>query len=396
MGKAYIAAASMIPFGKYPDRTASDLGREAIGSLLEETGIETSAIEAVYAGRAFSSHIDGQVAVPGQVALAASGICDVPVFNIDNACAACPSALHLATQAIRAGQYEAVMVIGMDKLYATDRRRSMRALFGAMDVEKMAWMSEALDGDGKAGSIFMEHYYARIAREYLKNTGATERDLARIAVKNRKHASLNAVAQYRKPMTEEEVLASPVVAEPLRTLMCSPLTDGAAAFLVCSENAGKTFGLPLVEVAASVVRSGMPQRGTADPVLARASARAFEEASIGPEDVDLAEVHDASAVAEMIAIEEIGLAPAGEAKRLLRDGDTALGGRIPVNSSGGLLSRGHPGAATGAAQLVELVWQLQERGGDRQVEKARVGLAQSSGGLVADEAAATAITILRR
>jgi acetyl-CoA acetyltransferase len=396
MTKAYVAAASMLPFGKYPDRSVADLGREAIRAVLAETGVDPAEIGAAYVGRSFGGHLDGQVSVPGQVAFHGTGIEDIPVFNFDNACAACPTALHVATQAVRGGQYDIALVVGMDKLYAKERRASMRALFGAMDVDDMAWMREAIEGDGPAGSIFMENYYARVARQYLADTGASPRDYAKVAVKNRVHASHNPVAQYRTMLTEEEVMASPVVAEPLRTLMCSPLTDGAAAMIVCSEKLRSRFSGPVAEVAASVVRSGKPNRGDSEPVLTRAAKRAYEEAGIGAEELDFVEVHDASAVAELIAVEEIGLAPRGEGVRLLRDGDSRVGGKTPVNASGGLLSRGHPGAATGASQLVELLWQLQDRGGGRQVENARIGLAHSSGGLVGDEPAATAVTILKR
>jgi len=396
MTKAYVAGAAMIRFGKYPDRSTADLGREAARLALEQTGVQAQEIQAAYVGRSFGGFLDGQVSVPGQVALRGTGVEDVPVFNFDNACAACPTALHVATQAVRAGQYDLVLIVGMDKLFAPERRQSMRALFGAMDVEDMAWMGAAIEGDGPAGSIFMEHYYARLARRYLEDSGASPRDYARIAVKNRAHAGLNDFAQYRTPLTEEQVMASPMVADPLRTLMCSPLTDGAAAMVVCSERVRGRFGAAAVEIAASALRSGRPERGGAAPVLARAAGQAFEEAGVGPEDLDFVEVHDASSVAELIAIEDLGLAPRAEGVRLLRDGATGLGGAVPVNPSGGLLSRGHPGAATGASQLVELVWQLQGRAGARQVDGARIGLAHSSGGLIGDEAAMTAVTVLRR
>jgi len=396
MTKAYVAGAAMIRFGKYPDRSTADLGREAARLALEQTGVQAQEIQAAYVGRSFGGFLDGQVSVPGQVALRGTGVEDVPVFNFDNACAACPTALHVATQAVRAGQYDLVLIVGMDKLFAPERRQSMRALFGAMDVEDMAWMGAAIEGDGPAGSIFMEHYYARLARRYLDDSGASPRDYARIAVKNRAHAGLNDFAQYRTPLTEEQVMASPMVADPLRTLMCSPLTDGAAAMVVCSERVRGRFGAAAVEIAASALRSGRPERGGAAPVLARAAGQAFEEAGVGPEDLDFVEVHDASSVAELIAIEDLGLAPRAEGVRLLRDGATGLGGAVPVNPSGGLLSRGHPGAATGASQLVELVWQLQGRAGARQVDGARIGLAHSSGGLIGDEAAMTAVTVLRR
>ena len=396
MDASYIGAAAMIPFGRYPDRSAAELGREAVLKLLQDARIEAGEIDAVYVGRSFASVIDGQVSVSGQVALRGTGIEDLPVFNFENACASAPTALHCASHAVRAGQYRTALVLGMDKLYARDRDRSMTALFGALDVQDMAWMLERRRETGSWGSIFMDNYYAKLAREYLRDTGATPQDLAQVAVKNRRHASLNACAQYREPITADQVLAAHMVAEPLTRLMCSPLTDGAAAMLVVSGEAQKALGGPAVRVAATAIRSGYPSRGAHEHVISRTAKQAFEEAGIGPHDVSLAELHDASAVAELTSSELIGFCGAGEGVRLTREGSSSLGGSMPINVSGGLLSRGHPGAATGAAQIVELVWQLQGRAGNRQVDRARIGLAHSAGGRVGDETACTAITILAR
>lgn len=386
----------MVRFGRYPDRSAAELGREAVTELLKASGVSPDAIDAVYVGRSFASVIDGQVSVPGQVALRGTGIEDLPVINFENACASGPTALHCASQAVRAGQYRIALVLGMDKLYAVDRDQSMTALFGALDVQDNAWMLKRKQETGSWGSIFMDNYYAKLAREYLQNSGATKQDLAAVAVKNRRHAQLNPFAQYQEPISEEDVLNATMIAEPLTRLMCSPLTDGAAAMLVMSDEARRKLGAPAVRIAATAIRSGRPVRGSAEHVITRTAKQAFEEAGLGPQDVDLAELHDASAVAELTASEWIGFSPEGDAARMIRQGETTLGGSLPINASGGLLSRGHPGAATGAAQIVELVWQLQGRAGKRQVEGARVGLAHSAGGRVGDETACTAITILAR
>lgn len=395
MTRAYVINAAMIPFGKYPGRSAADLGREAVLAVMSESGLSHQHVQAVYVGRSFAGALDGQVTVPGQVALRGTGIEDLPVFNFDNACAAVPSALHFAMQSVRGGSHDLVLVLGTDKLYDERRMASMAALVGAMDVDEMGWM---LDPDTLGGSVFMEHYYGRIAREYLERVGGSSADLAGVAVKNRAHAQLNPYAQYRNPLTLDEVLGAPMIAAPLTKLMCSPLTDGAVAFLVCSEAFRRRWSSgPAAQILACAVRSGLPDRGEeVPPVITRTSEQAFEEAGVGPADLDLVEVHEASAAGELIASEEIGLCRPGDGVALLRDGATRLGGRIPVNVSGGLLSRGHPGAATGGAQLVELVWQLQGRAGPRQVANARLGLAQSSGGLIGVEAASTAVTILAR
>lgn len=396
MTQAYVAGAAMTRFGKYPDRQAAELGREVVSTLLNELKLEGDEIEGAFFGRSFSGAIDGQVSVPGQVCLRELGISDIPVYNFDNACAAAPTALSCAAQMVDSGMFESVLVVGMDKLYARKRRTSMEALLGAMDVGEMGWMLGPDVSDDEVGSLFMEHYYARIARTYLEETRASVDDLARIAVKNREHAVLNPYAQYQEPIKLNDVLSAPMVAAPLTKLMCSPLTDGAAAFVVMSKARAARLEEPKVRVASCAMRSGHPRRGTEAPVMARAAEEAFNSAGIGPETIDLAEVHEASAVAELIAMEELGLCPKGQAVAYLRNGATTLGGSIPINVSGGLLSRGHPGAGTGAAQIVELVWQLQGRSGKRQVDGARFGLAQSTGGLVGDEAACTTVTILER
>jgi acetyl-CoA acetyltransferase len=258
----------------------------------------------------------------------------------------------------------------------------------------MKWMRERKEASGSWGNIFMDNYYAKTAREFLAKSGATVADLATVAVKNRNHARLNRFAQYRQPLCEEEVLSSPITAAPLTKLMCSPLTDGAAAMLICSRERALRFTDKPVRIASCVVRSGSADGERESHVISRTAEQAFKKARIAPRNVDVAELHDASAAAELIALELTGLCPAGEAVQWTRDGETALGGQLPVNVSGGLLSRGHPGAATGASQIVELVWQLQGKAGERQVRDARIGLAQSSGGRVGKETACTGITLL--
>lgn len=391
MSEAYIVGAEMTPFGRWPDRSTAELGREAIQALLKGLAFPAEEIDAIFVGRSFGGWIDGQVSIPGQVALRGTGIEDRPVLNFDNACAAAPAALSCAAQAVRSGQYKSVLVVGMDKLYASSRRKSMTALLGALDVRENGWM--VASDDEKVGSLFMETYYAKIARQYLERTGASPTDLAKVAIKNRRHAGLNPLAQYREPITEREVLDSPMIAAPLTKLMCSPLTDGAGAMLVCGGDIAKAFPSP-IRVAASVFRSGFPELGSRAPVMERAAREAYSLAQISPEDLDLVEVHDASAVAELLAVEQLGLATPSEALGMLREGAFALGGKVPVNPSGGLLSRGHPGAGTGASQLVEVVWQLQKKCGPRQVAGAKRGLTQTTGGLIGDEPACMAITIL--
>lgn len=395
MGEAYIHSAAMTRFGKYPDKSAADLGREAILELLRATDIPAASIGAAFFGRSFSSAFDGQLTIAGQVALRGTGIGSIPVFNLDNACTATPSALACAVQFVKGGVHDVVLVVGMDKLFSRDRKTSMRSLVGAMDYGEMSYLLSEDSAAPGSKSVIMDHYYARIADAYLTASGATVEDLARVSVKNRMHASHNPYAQYREPISEEEVLQSPDIAHPLTKLMCSPLSDGAGALLVVSEAVRRKLGGPCARVAATAVQRGLPEALPDDlPLTTRVARRAYEEAGITPGDIDLAEVHDASAAAELIAVEQLELCPAGGAVAMLRDGRSSLGGSVPVNVSGGLLSRGHPGAGTSAAQLVEIVWQLQGSAGSRQVEGARIGIAQSSGGHIGSEPASVAITIL--
>jgi acetyl-CoA acyltransferase len=236
--------------------------------------------------------------------------------------------------------------------------------------------------------------YAAMATEYARESGATEADFADVAVKNGRHGALNPKAQYRNGVTREQVLASRVISAPLRLLMCSPVGDGAAAIVVCSEAFARRHGGAEVRVRACVLRSGT-DRATGDlPGVTLAAQAAYERAGLGPEDVHVAEVHDGAAPAELIVYEQLGLCGRGEGPKLLASGDTALGGRIPVNTGGGLLSRGHPIGATGCAQLVELVDQLRGRSGGRQVPGARVALAENAGGYLDSDSAAIGVTLL--
>jgi acetyl-CoA acetyltransferase len=236
--------------------------------------------------------------------------------------------------------------------------------------------------------------YALLARRYSEKSGADERDFAQVAVKNHRHGALNPKAQYREEVTVEEVLASRRISGPLHLLMCSPIGDGAAALVVCSAERAAAAGADAVHVRATAIASGRDDDG---PVaVERAAARAYEQAGVGPEDIDLAEVHDAAAPAELQIYEELGLCGPGEGPALLASGATTLGGRVPVNPSGGLLSKGHPVGATGCAQLVELTEHLRGRAGARQVEGARIGLAENAGGFLGPDQAVASVTILSR
>jgi acetyl-CoA acetyltransferase len=310
---------------------------------------------------------------------------------------------------VSSGCYDVVLALGVEKLYHEDKRKSFAAFSGAVDVEALVEIkarlaqqaaatgaTKAATGAGEKRSMFMD-FYAASARAYMEKYGATAEDLAGVSAKNSIHGSLNPRAQFREVLTVEEVLAAPMIAEPLTRPMCSPIGDGAAAAVLISPRKARELGLNNpVHVAASVLRSGW-DRAKGEETVAEVCAReAYEEAGVGPEDLSVVELHDASAPAEITTYEKIGLCGDGQGAGLIRDGATKLGGRLPVNTSGGLLRKGHPVGATGIAQIVELTEQLQGRSGDRQVEGATLALAHNGGGSIGSDAAAMCVTILSR
>jgi benzoylsuccinyl-CoA thiolase BbsB subunit len=352
-----------IPFGRHYEKTVAALAAPAILAALADAGAERSDIEAAYCGTALGGMMTGQRC------LKPIGMTGIPVVNVENACASSATAFRQAWAGIRAGLHEVVLVFGVEKL---------TKLSGPLPIESDDW-------EGAHGMV-MPALYAMRARRYMHDRGATISDLAEVAVKARRHGALNEIAQMRKQTSVEEVLASRPVAEPLTLLQCCPTGDGAAALVLASAKAARRFGgagRP-VRVISSTLVSGRYMTGFRDmssPEITKRAARlAYEASGLGPEDVDVVETHDAFTVAELLYYEALGLSKEGEAVALLRSGGSSLGGRVPVNPGGGLLARGHPVGASGAAQLVEITRQLQGRAGPRQVEGAKVGLAHVTGG----------------
>jgi acetyl-CoA acyltransferase len=360
----------------------------------------------VFFSNAVAGILTNQEMIRGQVALRHTGLLGVPMVNVENACASASSAFYLACLAVGSGAVEVALAIGSEKLTHEDRSRSFAAIGTAVDQLQLAdlkqWASSGSAGSplpeqaGQAGggkrSFFMD-IYAASSRAYMKSSGATREDFAQVAVKSHRHAALNPYAQYRTEVTVDDVLASREIAPPLTLLMCSPIGDGAAALVVCSPGMARRLGAQ-VRVRACALVSGR-DRGPGEPgAVERAAEAAYEQAGLGPGDLDVVELHDAAAPAELITYEELGLCGDGEGPALLASGATALGGKIPVNLSGGLLSKGHPIGATGCGQLVELADQLRGRCGQRQAAGARVALAQNGGGFLGTDAAAMVVTVL--
>lgn len=400
MRDVVVLGVGMTRFGKFPDRGLKDLSREAVEAGLVDAGIPKQRLEAAYVGNAIAGLITGQEMIRGQVVLRAMGIGDLPVINTENACATGSTAFHLAWIGVASGLYDCVLALGVEKMALEDKRKTFHALGTAVDVEAMGHLGtvELKPGAGESRSLYMD-LNAHWIREYMARWGATKIHLARVSAKNHFNGSLNPFAQYRQVMSVEEVLHDAVVVEPLTRAMCSSIGDGAAAAVLSSDDFARRFATKPVYVAASVLRSGRDRGATEPAITERTSRAAYEVAGIGPNEVDVLEVHDATASGELFAYEQLGLCGPGEAARLIDEGTTELRGRTPVNPSGGLECRGHPIGATGLAQIVELVWQLRGQSHTRQVTgPPAVGLAQNRGGHIGaeNENVACCITIVKR
>lgn len=405
---AYIAGVGMTRFGKHLDLSLKSLAGEAICEAIEDAGLGNKDIQAAYMANAAGGVVLGQEMIAGQVALRELGIGRIPVINLENACASSSTAFNQACAMVSLGVYDVALVCGFEKLFHEDKRRSFAAFDGAVDTENPAGLvgtleilaakaGEAVDFEnaGKTRSVFMD-IYSLLAKAHMKQYGTTREQFAGVTVKNSFHGSLNPRAQFQQAMSLEEVLTAREIIDPLTLPMCSPIGDGAAALIIVSERKARQMGLQKpVRVLASALVSGWDVEGD-ESVGGYAAEQAYEIAGLGPKDLSLVELHDASAPSEVIAYDYLGLCEKGQGGRLIEDGSTRLGGRIPVNVSGGLLRKGHPIGASGAAQIVELAEQLMGRSNQRQVENARIGLAHNGGGLIGLDAAATVVSILAR
>lgn len=368
MRDVYVSGIGMTRFTKQPDRTLKELTAEAVNGALDDAGLAVGDVQAVYFANAAAGAITRQEMVKGQIFLRPMGFEAVPVVNVENACASAASAFHLAWLAVAAGECDTALAVGAEKLTHPDKIVTFEAIGRATDVD--------LYPPATAARSPLMDSYAEAAQLYMDESIATIEDCAAVVVKNQANGALNPLSQYGGTLTVEEVLNGRMIVSPLTLLMCSPISDGAAAAIVTAApgNGGR------VKVAASAVRSGLSIEHAPKKGAFLAAEEAYSRAGLGPGDLDVVEIHDAAAPAEIQLYEQVGLADFGEGARLIRDRDVHLGGRIPANTSGGLLARGHPIGATGLAQIVELNLQLRGEAGDRQVPGARVALAQNGGG----------------
>ncbi len=365
MAQAAVIGTGMIPFGKHEERSLVGMAAEACRLALKDAEIAPSRVDAAFFASGIAGKLFGDFTV-GQNVFWEVGINRIPVVNVENACTSGSTAFFLAYNMVAAGQAEVVLVCGAEKMCIPG--------FGLIN-------SGETQLDTQLGMVAPAGFALRAVR-HMGEYGTTKEQLARVAVKNRVHGGLNPMAQFRDPITLEEVLASPMIVDPLTRFQCCPIADGAAALVVAAPSAAASFSRKVnAECAVLVTGNYENPQNLANWETDRRGARtAYERAGMGPEDMDLVECHDAFTISEILHYEALGLCPPGEGGRLVDEGAVALGGRVPVNPSGGLLSRGHPVAATGVAQIVEVVTQLRGEAGPRQVEKARAGMAQCMGG----------------
>lgn len=380
MGDVLIIGASMTEFGKHPDRSLRDLGFEACLNAIRDAGITPEEIEAGYCANALAPIIQGETGV-GQNVFWEVGINEIPIVNVENACASGSTALWEGWMAVAGGFYDMVIIAGVEKAVMP---KGTPLNVGAGELET------------NLGDVF-PGYFALIAQKHMEKFGTTREQMAKVSVKNHFNGTLNPYAQFHKLFSLEEILNSPIIADPLTLYSCCPNSDGAAALILCSQEKARKMDVRPVRIVASVLTTGIYDNHrdiTGWEIEKRAAKKAYDMASLAPEDLDVAEVHDAFTICEIIHYEGLGLCPPGEGGRFVDEGVTQLGGRIPVNPSGGLLSKGHPVGASGVAQVVEIVWQLRNEAGKRQVKNPRVGLAQIMGGNKEGDTRACTVHIL--
>lgn len=412
MEDIYVIGVGMTPFGRHLDKDIKSLTREATTAALADAGLQKEDLDAAFFGNTSQGHMDGQHMIRGQIALRAMGIGRIPVVNIENACASGSSAFVLACNHLRSGAGDVSLAVGAEKMFTADKLKMFSVFDSAWDLSRAEEIRSELMKMGRGievpegstsprpYSVFMD-VYAAFARSHMRTFGTTQRQMAAVSAKNHAHSVHNPLSQYRVAYSIEEVLAASPITYPLTLPMCSPVSDGAAAAILCTASALKRLNIDAkraIKVLAAVVQSGSDRSEDdyTNHCTALASRNAYELAGVGPDDISVAEVHDATAMGEIIQTENLGFCEFGMGGVIAERGETRIGGRIPVNPSGGLESKGHPVGATGIAQVHELVTQLRGESGVRQVNGARIALAENGGGLEGIEEAVACITILAR
>jgi acetyl-CoA acetyltransferase len=429
MRDVYVVAAGMTPFGRHDGAGIKQLAGQALQAVFERSPVAKDALQAAWfsnsgwgLGSMEPEALPGvaQPCIRGQVALAPHGVDGIPIVNVENACASGSTAFYSAFMGVRSGMFDVALALGAEKMTVPKdaspevKKQSLGSMIAGTDVEVMTGLMGAIreaaakkraeaeargeirDPSKKqreARSPFMD-FYSALARAHMEQHGTTVEQIAAIAAKNHNHGALNPYAQYRFEMTVQQVLDDDEVSFPLTRAMCSPTGDGAAGAILVSEDYLRALGdVRAVKVRASVL--GSSRMTTSGATRAKELARqAYEQAGVGPEDIDLAEVHDATAVGELLQYENLLLCAEGEGGRFAESGATALGGKCPVNPCGGLESKGHPIGATGLAMVAECFWQLRGEAGKRQVDGARLAMIENGGGFLGQGEAAIVMNIL--
>ena len=377
--KVHVIGVGMVKFGKPGKSDPYDvMGTAAAKAALEDAGVDYHAVQQAYAGYVYGD------STCGQKVLYQVGLSGIPIFNVNNNCSTGSSALMLAAQAVKGGMVDCALAVGFEQM-------ERGALGSKWDdrpnpMEKHAEVMNDVQGFGQAPMT--AQFFGGAGREYQFKYGAKRETFAKISSKARSHAAKNPYALFRDPLTVEEVMASPEIFDPLTRYQCCPPTCGAAAAVLCSEAFAKKHGLsaaPYIAAqvmttdTASTFEEGSMIKAIGYDMAKDAAAQIYEQAGVGPEEVNVVELHDCFTANELLTYEAIGLCGEGEAEKFIWDEDNTFGGKVVTNPSGGLLSKGHPLGATGLAQCTELVWQLRGDAGDRQVEGARVALQHNLG-----------------
>jgi acetyl-CoA acyltransferase len=410
MREVFVLGVAMTPFGRLA-QSCGELGRIAAQEALADASVHAADLDVVFYANTMQGAIEGQFGMKGQHALLPLGIDGVPIVNVENACSGGTTAFHLAFAHVAGGFAEVALAVGAEKLETPERARRQASFSQPGDLAQVtAFVAQhaALVADVRPPpevvleeaprSPFMDAY-ALNAKLHMKRYGTTWRQIAHVSAKNHGHSTLNPLAQYQQAMTVEEVLAARVIAWPLTLPMCAPISDGGAAAVVCSGEALTRFSSGrALRVCASILKGNRRRAIEAfeSGALREAAQAAYAQSRLRPQDISVAELHDASACAEIAQTELLGLCEMGAGGRFAEGGATRLGGRVPVNVSGGLESKGHPVAATGLAQIFELATQLRGEAGPRTVPEARYALAACVGGLFGVEEGLAAVTILGR
>ncbi len=412
MQALYVIGVGMTPFGRHLESTLKQLAGVAVNHALEDAGLPRTAIEEIHFGNCVQGYMEGQHMIRGHSIFLEQGFQGIPIFNLESGCASGSMAFHSAVRALLAEQADIVLAVGAEKMVTADKAKMFAAFNSAWDVERTDWQMDQIASlshgftppqgatSDKPYSPFMDVYKGEFCN-HVREYGITQRQVAAICAKNHWHSSYNPNAQFQTPYSIEAVLAAPPITYPLTLPMCAPISDGAAAAVLCTEKALQRLSLPrrrAIRILGSATTSG-GERSMQDlqqHVVARAARKLYDITGIGPDQVEVAELHDATAVGELIECENLGFCAPGCGGEMAEKGESKLGGRLPINTSGGLESRGHPIAATGLAQIHDLVLQLRGEAGGMQVNNARIALQCNVGGFWGIEEASAHVALLRR